>query len=341
MREVALGELESLKALPGMAGAVADTLHKVWRADFDLKARAGEHPRLASIATLEEAVLAALPPAMMRPSDLVKVALQRLDHVGALFGSIEVVGITELSPCWGPLLHAIAKRTPVRWIAGPRSVPGWLDASVVEVLSAEHEKPEISTVSAANAYYEATEPMRWARGLIASGKLHAPLQHHRLRLRGILFHPIDDLSRHVGCLSDHRRARALRQHVLDGVQLVASEGGASRQLARIVSRSVSRERMRPIVMGDRLRWATSRRSEIVPLTAGRTKIKANAGAARIERPSDEWQRHADGRHVVIARRRRERRESRLPELEVLQRSGAFVAEEPLLDKDDVEKRDNQ
>jgi len=35
-----LGELESLKALPGMIGAAVDTLEKVWRADIDLQARA-------------------------------------------------------------------------------------------------------------------------------------------------------------------------------------------------------------------------------------------------------------------------------------------------------------
>ena len=111
------------RVLPGMVDAAVDTLHKAWRAGIDLQARAVEHPRLASIARLEEAVLAALPPAMMRPSDLVTAALERLDHAATLFGPIEIVGITELSPCWRPLLQALATRVPVRWIAGPRSVP--------------------------------------------------------------------------------------------------------------------------------------------------------------------------------------------------------------------------
>lgn len=40
-----MGELESIKTLPGMIHAAADTLHKAWRAGIDLKARAADHPR--------------------------------------------------------------------------------------------------------------------------------------------------------------------------------------------------------------------------------------------------------------------------------------------------------
>src|SRR3546814_9957306 len=60
-----LGELESIKLLPGMVDASADTLHKAWRAGIDLASRAHEHPRLDSIARLEAAVLAQLPPGMI------------------------------------------------------------------------------------------------------------------------------------------------------------------------------------------------------------------------------------------------------------------------------------
>ena len=48
--ETNLGELDRIKALPGMTGAAADTLRKAWRAGIDLQARAGEHPRLRSLA---------------------------------------------------------------------------------------------------------------------------------------------------------------------------------------------------------------------------------------------------------------------------------------------------
>ena len=85
----------------------------------------GEHPRLRSIANLEDTVAAALPPSMVNPADLVAVGLGRLNHAPALFGPIEIVGITELSPVWRPLLHALARHVPVRWNAGPRPVPDW------------------------------------------------------------------------------------------------------------------------------------------------------------------------------------------------------------------------
>ena len=96
--ETVLGELDGIKALPGMVSAAADTLRKSWRAGINLQARAGEHPRLNSVAILEAAVAQALPPSMMRPADLVAAGRVRLDHAATLFGPIEIVGITELSP---------------------------------------------------------------------------------------------------------------------------------------------------------------------------------------------------------------------------------------------------
>ena len=113
--DTSLGELESIKLLPGMVDASADTLHKTWRASIDLASRSHEHPRLDSIARLEAAVLAQLPPGMMRPCDLVATACQRLAHAKAVLGPVEIVGITELSPhpCdldGGPSAHAALAR---------------------------------------------------------------------------------------------------------------------------------------------------------------------------------------------------------------------------------------
>ena len=138
-----LGELDGIKALPGMVNAAADTLRKAWRAGIDLQAQASDHPRLRSMAALEEAVLGVLPAATMRPADLAKVGLERLDHAAALFGPIDIVGITELSPIWRPLLCRIAGQVPVRWIAGPRPVPDWLDGDVIRIVREEPQKPEM------------------------------------------------------------------------------------------------------------------------------------------------------------------------------------------------------
>ena len=56
--ETDLGELDPIKMLPGMIPAAAETLQKVWRAKIDLQSRRNDHPRIASIAMLEEAALA-------------------------------------------------------------------------------------------------------------------------------------------------------------------------------------------------------------------------------------------------------------------------------------------
>ena len=167
--ETDLGELDAIKLLPGMTGAAADTLHKVWRTGIDLSSRAGNHPRLDALATLEQAVLERLPSSMLRPVDLASQAIARLCHAPALFGEIEIVGISELSPCWRDLLVKLAGTLPVRWNAGPRSVPEWLDGSAVEIMRSEFATPQVETMSAASGYHEAIEALRWARDLIASG----------------------------------------------------------------------------------------------------------------------------------------------------------------------------
>ena len=233
--DTALGELDAIKALPGMTGAVADTLRKAWWAGLDLEARAGEHPRLRSIARLERAVLDALPPSMMRPADLVAAGCARLDHAAALFGPIEIVGLTELSPVWRPLLHSIAHHVPVRWNAGPRSVPDWLDARVVEIVREASQSPEISAVSAATAYHEAVEAMRWARELLASGKAEPA----DIAIASAATPDYDD---HLFAL---RADANLDLHFVYGVKVTASrEGQAAAALADILLRGLSQTRIR-------------------------------------------------------------------------------------------------
>jgi hypothetical protein len=74
----ALGELDAIKALPGMVSAATRTLERVWLSGIDLPARAGRHPRLAALAALEAAVLVQLPPTMVRPAGIAAAALERL-----------------------------------------------------------------------------------------------------------------------------------------------------------------------------------------------------------------------------------------------------------------------
>ena len=118
-----LGELDGIKGLPGFIGAAADTLRKAWRADVNLQKRAAEHPRLQSMAALEKAVLELLPPSMMRPADLVTTALDRVGHAPILFGPVDIVGITELSPCWRPILRFAGLQDRGRFRRGSTALP--------------------------------------------------------------------------------------------------------------------------------------------------------------------------------------------------------------------------
>jgi len=230
-----LGELESIKLLPGMVDAAADTLYKAWRAGIDLATRAGEHPRLDSMARLEAAVLTQLPPGMMRPADLVTIACQHLDHASAVLGPVDIIGITELSPCWRPLLQALAAHTPVVWTAGPRSTPPWLEAAGVTVSRSGRQTPSINAISAATAYHEAIEAIRWARALLASNEA----QPNDIAIAAASTAEYDN---HFLSL---RADANLDLHFVHGVKITATrDGQAAAALADILIRGLSQTRMR-------------------------------------------------------------------------------------------------
>ena len=172
---------------------------------------------------------------MMRPADLVAAGHRRLAHTATLFGPIDIVGITELSPVWRPLLHAIAGRVPVRWIAGPRPVPDWLDGRAIEIVRGEAQSPELSAISAATTYHEAVEAMRWARQLLASGTA----EHADIAIASATPADYDD---HLLAL---RADASFDLHFVHGVKVTASrEGQAAAALTDILLRGLSQTRMR-------------------------------------------------------------------------------------------------
>jgi len=229
-----MGELESIKDLPGMIDAAVDTLHKAWRAGIDLAARAADHPRIAAIARLEAAVLDQLPSGMMRPLDIVAAATARIGHAPAVLGPMEITGLTELSPCWRPLLQALTVHITVQWTAGPRSVPVWLSGTGIMVTRAPAQAPEISAVSAATAYHEAIEAMRWTRSLLASGVSPAEI--------AIATASPADYDDHFLAL---RADANIDLHFVHGVRTVTTrEGQAVAALADIVVRGLSQSRLR-------------------------------------------------------------------------------------------------
>lgn len=165
-----LGDLAPIGDLPGLRRALADTLGKGWRAGLDLAGQATQHPRFATLAALEAAVLDRLPQGMMRPADLAEVARARLAHAAAVLGPVEVQGMTALEPVWQALLHDLATHVPVCWNAGEREVPAWLTGSPIEIRTATAATPQTEVASCATARHEVIEALRWARALLASGE---------------------------------------------------------------------------------------------------------------------------------------------------------------------------
>ncbi len=231
--ETPMGELEDIKMLPGMIGAAADTLHKAWRAGIDLATRSTDHPRLEAIARLEAVVLAELPGGMMRPVDIVAAAISRITHAPAIFGSMEIVGLTELSPCWRPLVKTLAEHIPIQWTSGPRPEPTWLQESGVAVARGDAEAPAIRSVSAATAYHEAVETLRWVRSLLASGVLPADI--------AIATASPADYDDHFLAL---RADANIDLHFVHGVPAVTTRHGqVAAVLADIVVRGLSQSRL--------------------------------------------------------------------------------------------------
>lgn len=233
-----MGELERIKMLPGMVTAAVDSLRKVWLAGIDLASHEPPHPRLDAMARLEDAVLARLPEGMMRATDIVAAATARLRHAPAVLGPVEVSGLTELEPCWRRLLKALATMIPVQWTAGPRAVPDWLKECAVEVIRATAESPTIGVVSAATAYHEAIESLRWTRALLASGVSPSDI--------AIASTSPADYDDHFLAL---RADANLDLHFVHGVPTVTTrDGQAAAALADVLVRGLSRARVRRLAV---------------------------------------------------------------------------------------------
>ena len=229
-----MGELERIKNLPGMIDAAVATLQKAWLAGIDLAASAVDHPRLHAMSSLEKAVIGQLPPGMMRPLEIVAAATARIEHAPAVLGPVEIVGLTELSPCWRPLLQALTAHVPVQWTAGPRNTPAWLDDTGVKVVRVPAQAPEVSAVSAATSCHEAIEAMRWVRSLLASGVSPSEIALATAS-------PADYDDHFLALRSDAN----IELHFVHGVRTVATrDGQASAALADIVVRGLSQSRLR-------------------------------------------------------------------------------------------------
>lgn len=230
-----LGELDGIKCLPGFVRAVLDTLSKVWHSGINLESKSRRHPRIAAIASLERAVLAELPTNQLRPGDLAARARKRIQHARAIFGDIQVHGLSELAPCWRELLQALPSHTDVEWVAEARGVPAWLDGAHIRIRSCPPQQPRVRCVSAATAYHEAVEAVRWARQLVASGQARP----QEIAIAAATTADYDD---HFLALSAEA---SLDIHFVHGAKVAASaQGQAAAALADLLLRGLSQSRVR-------------------------------------------------------------------------------------------------
>ncbi|WP_029335709.1 PD-(D/E)XK nuclease family protein [Komagataeibacter europaeus] len=238
LSDVRLAELARISALPGMASAVTGTLRRVWGAGIDLSARSFAHARIAEMARVEAAVLAALPPGCLCPAEMAGRAIARLAHAPALLGPVEIMGMPDLAPCWRPAVQALARHVPVQWHAGPRPAPAWLADTDVVVVADAPSTPDITCCSAATPHHEAIEAMRWARALMASGQ--ARPEDIAIATTGTGDYDASFLS---------LRADAnFTVHFVHGLPITATrDGQAAAALADIVVRGLSRLRLHRLV----------------------------------------------------------------------------------------------
>ena len=241
LREAPLGtfgDLEPIRSLPGLQLALARTLGRAWRAGLDLAGSRSEHPRFATLATIEEMVRGHLPPGMLRPTDLAAAASERLRHAPAVLGAVEVRGMTALEPVWQALLADVAGHVPVVWNAGPREAPAWLNVGGIAVRSSPPALPTVEMQSCATARHEVIEALRWARTLLASGAARAQ--------------EVAIATASPGAYDDLMEAAAadasLPLHFAHGRSaLTARDGQAAAALADILVHGLSQDRVRRLI----------------------------------------------------------------------------------------------
>ena len=228
-----LGELEPIKALPGMVRAAVGTLEKIWNAGIDLSREA--HPRLQALRKLEEEVLRRLPPSMKRPQDLVELSCARIGFAKAVLGPVEIHGHSEMSPCWRPLLAALSEIVPLTWMAGSRHVPDWIRQMRAEIRTEAPGKAQRILYSCAHPHHEAVEAFRWMRALLAEGAA-------RPEEIAIAAASPSDFDDHVLALS---RDCNIPVHFVHGTKVVAGrDGQLAAALAEVLVKGLSQERVR-------------------------------------------------------------------------------------------------
>ena len=287
-----LGELDVIKALPGMTRAVVSTLDKVWRAGIGLSTSTNR--RLAALSTLESEVLRVLPPSMNRPRDLVELACGRIHHASAVIGPVEIHGHSEMSPCWRPLLAALTTVVPVAWVAGARPAPTWLDLMNIDVRRHSRNAPERRLFSCANPQHEALEAFRWMRELLAGGEARPE------EIAIAAASPADFDDHMMALFADAN----IPIHFVHGVKaLTTRDGQTAAALAEALIKGISQERVRRLLAllhGSKvLAGLPSDWTRVLPQDAPLTTVE-RWEQAFAQSDASNWPEGADRSNIVLS-----------------------------------------
>ena len=228
-----LGELNPMRSRPGMPSACASTLMKYWLSGISPLDYAGDR-RIEAILALEEAVMAVMPKHLMRPADLVALAVSRIQHAPMALGTVIFRNMTDLHPVWRALFDSMVGRVPVIWDAGPRTLPAFVERRQgVTCETGKEVTPNIRGVSCASERHEVIEAVRWVRETILSGV--CPSQ---IAVATTSMQTYDDVVASVIAETD------APIHMTSGVPaLLTPQGQAAAALADVMLRGISQKRI--------------------------------------------------------------------------------------------------
>lgn len=155
LAEGGFAELTPLQGLPGMVRAVVRTFERLWYAGVDL-ASVSPAPRILDLALIEGRVRMRLGSGVLTPPDLAAAASARVHLAADLLGPVTLQHIVWIAPVWRSLVAAVGTATSVT------------------KLPAEEAGDAPSAMAAwvcADPHSEVVEALRWARELIAAGKV--------------------------------------------------------------------------------------------------------------------------------------------------------------------------
>ena len=154
-----------------MVRAVANTLRRVWRADFDLEAVTDQSPRFLDLALIQRRIRLALPAGALIPPDLRDAALIRLSHANALFGAITIDGVNDFDHVWRPMLLGLAHHLPVSWRPAGPADRSWFTGHLE--IQSELTLNSMTGELCADPRAEVVEALRWVRPLLSRGDVKA------------------------------------------------------------------------------------------------------------------------------------------------------------------------